>query len=694
MMVNKHHIKNTERNIKTPTKAVFIKTGHFRLGFMYLTTGNRVCKSLLINTTDVKHDVPSSPLLSPPLLSSLVAAGGLQRSDERRSPAIVVFPRTTGPEEPVLRHSEPAGGGRGAAEQTDEDLQLEDFGFPPLVLRRFCSDPDSVLDPTSTGGVMWCHVLPSMVTDCQSLQRRRRCTAASTSDRYPLSCVRLQPVQRCPRLQGALCSFLSDIRDGLQSVCGFPARLTSKPCYRTTSLNSAASVQVSSAEQVNLTTSFSIRPILTQLSAPPPLQPARSSVGSQPSAWTPLSQQAGAQRLLGNGRGFRDSLTPSRGCRRDRDGPSSLSSSRVSCSVSSGYHSAPSPSSSSSLPLYQPVSSLTSSSSSSVLPPLPPPVNSTPNLVPIFKNKHPSRHVNIALLRLQKQKEQLSRGGEERGRVTLPAIGKNRPSSSTVPSLSSLPIPPPPTIPCFNRQPSSSSNYPNLQHITSLSPTSKPTSGLMLTPKPETKFKPKTNQSTAAKSSRKVQKEAAKHSSAVTSADASSRESGRERVVFKSRAAIRDVDVEKMARSNQLSRLNSAALLSWLKGRGVLVSAKHKKEELMLKVLDPLTQTYKSNQANKRVPDSRGQREKPLVSFHTFPWTPPSYETDPGDMWCIEASAQVTELSFLLCRLKWFNVSLRVGVACGRPLRDNENQPHLAPLVAARNIRYQGIKSR
>ena len=63
---------------------------------------------------------------------------------------------------------------------------------------------------------------------------------------YPLSCIRLQPVQRCSRLdlQGALGSFLSDVRGSLQSVCGFPAHLTSKPRYHTVSLNTATSVQV------------------------------------------------------------------------------------------------------------------------------------------------------------------------------------------------------------------------------------------------------------------------------------------------------------------------------------------------------------------------------------------------------------------------------------------------------------------
>lgn len=39
-------------------------------------------------------------------------------------------------------------------------LQLDDFNLASLVLKRFCSDPDSILDPASTGGAIWCHVLP------------------------------------------------------------------------------------------------------------------------------------------------------------------------------------------------------------------------------------------------------------------------------------------------------------------------------------------------------------------------------------------------------------------------------------------------------------------------------------------------------------------------------------------------------
>ncbi|XP_044032109.1 mucin-5AC isoform X3 [Siniperca chuatsi] len=550
-------------------------------------------------------------------------------------------------------------------------VHLEDFDLPPLVLRRFCGDPDSVLDPTSTGRAIWCHVLPSMkkgqiITISRQLPRdgpfrtyrdlqnhwnrlygyrlpelaEEEVVYCSVYFRlvgqrlftYPLSCIRLQPLQRCPRadLQGALGSFLSDVRARLQSVCGFPARLTSKPRYHTVSLNTAATVQVLSGEQINLTTSSSMRPVLTQLPAPPPPppRPVKPPFGSQPPAWAPLSQQDGAQGPLGNGCGFGGRLTQSQGCRGDGAWPSSSSSSsRVSFSDSSGYQSASSvSSSSSSLPLFQPASSLTSSSSSSstlssssVLSPLPPPsqtpVIPAPKLVPIFKNKCPSRHVNVALLRVQKQREQLGGAGEERRRVTLPAFKKKTPATasssyslSSVSSLSaaSLPIPPLPTIPRFNRRPRSHSGttpqptgHPKLKHLLSLSPASKSKPGLILTPKPEVKPKSslKTNvrtsceSNTAANSSRKAAPPEPPRP--LTSSDVSYKDtstSSRGGVAFetkpkKSRSAIQDVDVEKMARSNQLSKLNSATLLSWLRGRGALVSAKHKKQELMLKVM-------------------------------------------------------------------------------------------------------------
>ncbi|XP_013885106.1 uncharacterized protein C18orf63, partial [Austrofundulus limnaeus] len=92
---------------------------------------------------------------------------------------------------------------------------------------------------------------------------------------YPLSCIRLQPAQLCPQVhqQGTLESFLSDTRDRLQSVCGFPTLLTTEPTHPTVSLNTAATVQVLNTVQLNLTSSMSISSLLTQLPPPPPPLP-------------------------------------------------------------------------------------------------------------------------------------------------------------------------------------------------------------------------------------------------------------------------------------------------------------------------------------------------------------------------------------------------------------------------------------
>uniref|UniRef100_A0A3B4Z345 DUF4708 domain-containing protein n=1 Tax=Stegastes partitus TaxID=144197 RepID=A0A3B4Z345_9TELE len=276
---------------------------------------------------------------------------------------------------------------------------------------------------------------------------------------YPLSCIRLQPAQRCPRvdLQGALGSFLADVGARLQTVCGFPARLSSKPCYHTVSLSAAASVQVHKHTNARLgcVQAEMFWPVLAQLPAPPPAQPRRPSCGPQPPAWAPLSQQGGAP---GHGCGCQSRVSRGWG----GDGGSVL-------------------------PLLRPASSLTSSS---VLPP-PPPVQPPPKLVPVFKNKHPSHHVNVALLRLQEQSEQLGRAA---ARVTLPAFRKTTPAAAPPlppPPLppraaSSLPVRPPPTVPNFSRRP-------KVTHISSLSPALKPKLGLIIVPKPEIKIRSKSS---------------------------------------------------------------------------------------------------------------------------------------------------------------------------------------------------------
>ncbi|XP_008287426.1 uncharacterized protein C18orf63 homolog [Stegastes partitus] len=454
--------------------------------------------------------------------------------------------------------------------------KLEDFDLPPLVLRRFCSDPGSVLDPTSTGGALWCHVLPSMkkgqiVSISRQLPRdgpfrtyrelqnhwsrlygyrlpelpEQEEVYCSVYFRplgrklftYPLSCIRLQPAQRCPRvdLQGALGSFLADVGARLQTVCGFPARLSSKPCYHTVSLSAAASVQVLDGEHINLTTSVSIRPVLAQLPAPPPAQPRRPSCGPQPPAWAPLSQQGGAP---GHGCGCQSRVSRGWG----GDGGSVL-------------------------PLLRPASSLTSSS---VLPP-PPPVQPPPKLVPVFKNKHPSHHVNVALLRLQEQSEQLGRAA---ARVTLPAFRKTTPAAAPPlppPPLppraaSSLPVRPPPTVPNFSRRP-------KVTHISSLSPALKPKLGLIIVPKPEIKIRSKSSSKPTTQVGSEGETVAGKMQECPTE----------QQQPAAPPAPSADV-------SKKLSRLSSATLLVWLKARGASVGGKHRKEDLMLKVMGCLAE--------------------------------------------------------------------------------------------------------
>ncbi|KAK5897688.1 hypothetical protein CgunFtcFv8_015170 [Champsocephalus gunnari] len=203
-------------------------------------------------------------------------------------------------------------------------IALEDFALAPLVLRRFCSDPTAAINPSAGGGNIWCHVLPSMKKgQIISISRQLPKDGPFTTYRdlqnhwshlygyrlpevpeeevvycsvyfrlvgerlftYPLSCVRLQPLQILPRvdLQGALCCFLSDTRKQLQSVCGLPATLTGKPCYSTVSLSTASTLQVMK-DRVNLSSSSSMRQVLTQL---PPSRPIRPFFGSQPPSRPP-----------------------------------------------------------------------------------------------------------------------------------------------------------------------------------------------------------------------------------------------------------------------------------------------------------------------------------------------------------------------------------------------------------------------
>ncbi|KAG9347710.1 hypothetical protein JZ751_003723 [Albula glossodonta] len=58
----------------------------------------------------------------------------------------------------------------------------------------------------------------------------------------------------------------------------------------------------------------------------------------------------------------------------------------------------------------------------------------------------------------------------------------------------------------------------------------------------------------------------------------------------KPKVSTEEVDVEQYARNNQLSKINSATLQEWLRGRGILVRSKDRKEELVTKVMNCLSE--------------------------------------------------------------------------------------------------------
>ncbi|XP_031222050.1 uncharacterized protein C18orf63 homolog isoform X2 [Mastomys coucha] len=82
---------------------------------------------------------------------------------------------------------------------------------------------------------------------------------------YPLSCIRSQPIQFFPRvdLDGVLKSFLSDLKSKLPHLCGFPVKMTNKPCYYTQELT-RPHLQENKVKPSNLTTKKFFRASLTQ----------------------------------------------------------------------------------------------------------------------------------------------------------------------------------------------------------------------------------------------------------------------------------------------------------------------------------------------------------------------------------------------------------------------------------------------
>uniref|UniRef100_A0A8C0WY22 DUF4708 domain-containing protein n=1 Tax=Castor canadensis TaxID=51338 RepID=A0A8C0WY22_CASCN len=90
---------------------------------------------------------------------------------------------------------------------------------------------------------------------------------------YPLSCIRSQPIHFFPRvdLEGVLKSFLSDLKSKLPHVCGFPVKMTNKPCYYTQELTKPC------IQPPNLTTKNSLASLTQATSMKPTWAPSHLS---------------------------------------------------------------------------------------------------------------------------------------------------------------------------------------------------------------------------------------------------------------------------------------------------------------------------------------------------------------------------------------------------------------------------------
>ncbi|KAG9276732.1 hypothetical protein AMEX_G9068 [Astyanax mexicanus] len=451
---------------------------------------------------------------------------------------------------------------------------LEDFDVPPLVVKNFLSSREAVVHTKPNN---WCYILPSMKKG-QLISISRKIPPESPFHSYtelqkhwtsmygyqlpplnedevvycsvyfklvgeklftyPLSCIRTKPLQLFPRvdLQGALEAFTSDLRRVLDNICGFPVQMTNKPQYHTAELSRPV-IQASRALPANLTTITSTRPVLTQI--PSCCAPGRVPLSQlTPSQW-PLSQPGRLSNI--NQTATTKELASFQTPRPSAESPHFY--------VTETHKF---PSSCTSLP---PLSSSSCPGTIHSLSTQSQPVHQTPKLVPIFKNKSLSRHVNITKILAEKQQKQVQLESQHISGAAVKrphcSYSYSPPSSSTlVTSTQSLSQPPLKrvTLPFRKNQKSN--------HGASVPAPQQPA------------FKPQP----------------------LIMPEVTSNRGGE---VFEShpkrpRVTLQDADVVKYAKSNQLAKISMANLQAWLKGRGVIVRAKEKKEELVSKVMQCL----------------------------------------------------------------------------------------------------------
>ncbi|XP_052011972.1 uncharacterized protein C18orf63 homolog [Apodemus sylvaticus] len=181
--------------------------------------------------------------------------------------------------------------------------ELQEFDISQHIIEDFHTNQNAVIERHSILN-NWCYILPSMKMgqiinilhtappDCpfhsfEDFQRHwddlygyklpEDCgdmkiycsiyfkTINTRTFTYPLSCIRSQPIQFFPRvdLDGVLKSFLLDLKSKLPHLCGFPIKMTNKPCYYTQELT-RPHLQENKVKPSNLTTKKFFRASVTQ----------------------------------------------------------------------------------------------------------------------------------------------------------------------------------------------------------------------------------------------------------------------------------------------------------------------------------------------------------------------------------------------------------------------------------------------
>ncbi|KAF6302702.1 hypothetical protein mRhiFer1_001751 [Rhinolophus ferrumequinum] len=191
--------------------------------------------------------------------------------------------------------------------------ELAEFGISPSIIKDFDNHKNAVIEGHSILN-NWCYVLPSMKMGkivCILHTTPPDCPFHSYEDfqmhwdnlygyklpedcgdteiycsiyfkmiggrilTYPVRhleqtlyghlCIRSQPIQFFPRvdLGGVLKSFLSDLKSKLPHMCGFPIKMTTKPCYFTQELTKPR-IQENKVKPPNLTSKPTFQSSLTQ----------------------------------------------------------------------------------------------------------------------------------------------------------------------------------------------------------------------------------------------------------------------------------------------------------------------------------------------------------------------------------------------------------------------------------------------